>query len=280
MREPFVQLEEKPFLQLLEWEQNHPGLVAGFTIRSGGESEAPYESFNMGLHVGDDPAHVVANRQQLAGQLGMPFEVWTSADQVHGHQVCQVTAGGAGRESLLDVIPATDGLFTAEKNVLLTSFYADCVPLFFLDPVTGAIGLAHAGWKGTVQRIAGEMVQSFSRSCNTRPEDLLVAIGPSIGGCCYEVDERIMEHVRTSAREWEKTVTPAQKENRYMIDLRSLNQLILLEAGVNAAHIRSTDWCTSCRTDLFFSHRKEAGIKGTTGRMASYIGWKEKRGVE
>jgi polyphenol oxidase len=274
MREPFVRLEEKPFLQLLEWEQSHPGLVAGFTIRTGGESESPYESFNMGLHVGDDPDRVVANRRKLAGQLEMPFEEWTCADQVHGHQVCQVTASGAGRESLHDVIPATDGLFTAEKKVLLTSFYADCVPLFFLDPTSGAIGLAHAGWKGTVQRIAEEMVTSLSRSYNTQPENLLVAIGPSIGSCCYEVDERIMEHVRASVRDWETTVVPATKEGHYMIDLRSLNQLILQEAGVNPAHILSTDWCTSCRTDLFFSHRKEAGVKGTTGRMASYIGWK------
>lgn len=274
MREPFVRVEDKPFLQLLEWERSHPGLVAGFTIRTGGASELPFESFNMGLHVGDNAGHVVDNRRQLAAQLEIPFDVWTCADQVHGHQVCQVTAGGAGKESLDDVIKATDGLYTTEKNVLLTSFYADCVPLFFLDPVSGAIGLAHAGWKGTVQRIAEEMVQSLSQSCESKPGDLLVALGPSIGSCCYEVDERIMEQVRKSVEQWEKAVTPAEKENRWMLDLRILNQLILVEAGVNPARISSTNWCTSCRTDLFFSHRKEAGSKGTTGRMASYIGWK------
>lgn len=267
-------MEEKPFLQLVEWEQSHPGLVAGFTIRTGGTSNRPFESLNMGLHVGDDAGHVVANRRKLAEELEIPFDVWTCADQVHGNQVCQVIAGGAGKENLDDVIQATDGLFTTKKNVLLTSFYADCVPLFFLDPVSKAIGLAHAGWKGTVQRIAEEMVRSLTQSCSSKPEDLQVALGPSIGGCCYEVDERILTHVRTSVKGWEKAVKPAEKEDRWMLDLRRLNELILLEAGVKPGHMSTTDWCTSCRTDLFFSHRKEAGSNGTTGRMASYIGWK------
>lgn len=277
MREPFVMAEDRPFLRLQDWEQRFPGLVAGFTIRTGGVSEQPYGSFNMGLHVGDDPAHVVANRQRLARQLAFPFEAWTCADQVHGNRVCQVMAGGAGRESLEDVIAATDGLFTEKEGILLASFYADCVPLFFLDPASGAIGLAHAGWKGTVGRIAEEMVKALEQQYGAKPEQLLVAIGPSIGGCCYEVDERIMQQVRSSAGDWEKCVAPSDN-GRYMLDLRMLNTCILREAGVSAAQIASTDWCTSCRTDLFFSHRKEAGRAGTTGRMASFIGWKIRKG--
>ncbi|MCC8437155.1 peptidoglycan editing factor PgeF [Brevibacillus sp. M2.1A] len=274
MREPFVRVEDKSILSLTEWEHQFPGLVAGFTIRSGGESEQPYGSFNMGLHVGDESANVVANRRKLAEQVGMSFSAWTCADQVHGNQVCQVTAGGAGKESLEDVISATDGLFTLEKGVMLTSFYADCVPLYFLAPQSGAIGLAHAGWKGTVGRIAEEMVKAMTKHYQAKPEDILVAIGPSIGGCCYEVDERIMTQVRTCAGNWEKAVISTTGD-RYMLDLRQLNTAILLEAGISSWNILATNWCTSCRTDLFFSHRKEAGIQGTTGRMASYIGWKE-----
>ncbi|WGV58192.1 peptidoglycan editing factor PgeF [Brevibacillus brevis] len=274
MREPFVRVEDKSILSLTEWEQQFPGLVAGFTIRSGGESEQPYGSFNMGLHVGDESANVVANRRKLAEQAGMSFSAWTCADQVHGNQVCQVTAGGAGKESLEDVISATDGLFTLEKGVMLTSFYADCVPLYFLHPQSGAIGLAHAGWKGTVGRIAEEMVKAMTKHYQAKPADIFVAIGPSIGGCCYEVDERIMTQVRTCAGDWEKGVISSTGD-RYMLDLRQLNTAILLEVGISSGNIFSTNWCTSCRTDLFFSHRKEAGIQGTTGRMASYIGWKE-----
>ena len=276
MREPFVMVEEKPFLRLLEWESRFPGLLAGFTIRTGGESEQPYGSFNMGLHVGDDPGHVVSNRQKLAKEVDMPFTAWTCADQVHGNQVCQVMAAGAGKDSMDDVIKATDGLFTGQKGVLLTSFYADCVPLYFLDPASGAIGLAHAGWKGTVGRIAEEMVKSLQHHFHAKPEELLVAIGPSIGGCCYEVDDRIITQVQASAKEWEKAVTASQKD-RYMLDLRQLNTSILLESGIASEQIMTTDWCTSCRTDMFFSHRKEAGTAGTTGRMASYIGWKDQR---
>jgi YfiH family protein len=268
MGEPFVIKDER--LHITEWEEQFPGLVAGFTLRTGGTSEPPYGSNNMGLHVGDHPENVVRNRKQLAERLGMPFESWTCADQVHGNRVCQVTAGGSGRESLADVIPATDGLYTNQPGILLASFYADCVPLYFLDPARKAIGLAHAGWKGTVARIAEEMVNAFYQKYGTKPDDLLVAIGPSIGGCCYEVDERIIQRVRESANNWQSAVTSAGN-GKYMLDLRRLNAEILTETGVWPERISCTDWCTSCRTDLFFSHRKEAG---KTGRMASFIGWR------
>jgi YfiH family protein len=275
MGEPFVWSDESRPLHIRTWEEQYPHLVAGFTLRTGGFSDAPFASGNMGLHVGDEAERVVANRKQLARQLGMPFEAWSCAEQVHGNKVCQVTAGGAGKESLNDVIPAADGLHTNRKGILLTSFYADCVPLYFLDPVNEAIGLAHAGWKGTVGRIAEEMVKAFQHHYGTRVADLQVAIGPSIGGCCYEVDERIMERVREAAANWQAAVRPSQS-GRYMLDLPRLNQEILSEIGIVESQVLRTAWCTSCRTDLFFSHRREAG---KTGRMASFIGWREQEGV-
>jgi YfiH family protein len=232
----------------------------------------------MGLHVGDQPEHVVANRRKLAEAVNMPFSAWTCAEQVHGNQVCQVFAGGAGKDNLEDVIAGTDGLFTDKAGILLASFYADCVPLYFLDPASRAIGLAHAGWKGTVSRIAAEMVDALGRQFGTRPQDLLVAMGPSIGGCCYEVDERILSQVQSCTGNWEAAVAPSVNERRRMLDLRRLNRMILLETGVDQKNIRSAAWCTSCRTDLFYSHRKEAGTKGTTGRMASFLGWRVKDG--
>jgi YfiH family protein len=259
-------------LRIEAWEKEFPGLVAGFTLRTGGVSEAPYNSCNLGLHVGDDPERVTANRRLLAERLEMPFEAWTCADQVHGNSVQHVTHQhrGAGRERMADCIPATDGLHTQESGVLLTSFYADCVPLFFLDPDHRAVGLAHAGWKGTVARIAEEMIRAFGKTYGSRPERLLVAIGPAIGGCCYEVDERIIEHVRQAAGSWQESVTPLSN-GKYLLDLVGLNQSILMEAGAAPSRIIRADLCTSCHTDLFFSHRKEAG---KTGRMASFIGWK------
>jgi YfiH family protein len=271
--EPFVVAEKSHTIHLREWENSFPQLAAGFTLRTGGTSEEPFASLNLGLHVGDVPKNVVANRQLLSRRLGMPFAAWTCADQVHGKNVCRVTAAhrGAGRENIADSLPATDGLHTNEAGILLASFYADCVPLYFLDPHNRAIGLAHAGWRGTVARIACEMVKSFGEHYGSKPDELLVAIGPSIRGCCYEVDERIIAEVRASAKSWQQAVT-AQANGKYLLDLAELNRLILQEAGVSGERISLSQWCTSCRTDMFFSHRKEAG---KTGRMASFIGWRQ-----
>jgi YfiH family protein len=271
--EPFVVAAKTHTLHLGEWENRFPRLAAGFTLRTGGTSDEPFASLNLGLHVGDDREKVVANRQLLSRRLGMPFAAWTCADQVHGTNVCRVTAAhrGAGRENLADSLPAADGLHTNEAGILLASFYADCVPLFFLDPGNRAIGLAHAGWRGTVAGIGREMIKSFARHYGSKPHDLLVAIGPSIRGCCYEVDERIIAEVRTSAESWQQAATP-QANGKYLLNLAELNRLILLEAGVSGERIALSRYCTSCRTDMFFSHRKEAG---KTGRMASFIGWKE-----
>ncbi|PCN45628.1 hypothetical protein B9C88_02815 [Brevibacillus laterosporus] len=272
--EPFQLNNTTHTLHLKKWESAYPGLTAGFTTRWGIQNTDSPQMCNMGLHVGDDPNHVIKNRQQLADQQGFSFETWTCADQIHGNKVTKISAGqmGAGRDSLESVITNTDGLYTTEQGVFLTSFYADCVPLFFLDPIRNAIGLAHAGWKGTVSLIGREMIEAFRREYQSNPEDIYVAIGPSIGACCYEVDERVMQQARIAASSWEQAVQPSHKTSHYMLDLRRLNQVIVEEAGVPADHISTTHYCTSCRNDLFFSHRKD---RGNTGRMASFIGWRE-----
>ncbi|MGD8190043.1 peptidoglycan editing factor PgeF [Brevibacillus ginsengisoli] len=272
--EPFVHTDTTDALHLREWEELCPDLVVGFSLRTSGFSEAPYASCNLGLHVGDDPAKVIENRRSLANRLGFEFDAWSCADQVHGNQISQITKElrGRGRENHLEAIEGTDGIFTNETDILLTSFYADCVPLLFLDPDKRVIGLAHAGWKGTVGLIAEEMIKAFQHQFQTKPEHIRVAIGPSIGGCCYEVDENVMQHVRQMIPNWQSCVT-ASKGDRFMLDLRACNTRVLERLGVLTEHITRTSWCTNCRTDLFFSHRKEAG---KTGRMASFIGWRKK----
>lgn len=268
----FVLSESTHTLRIDPWEQRFPGLAAGFTLRTGGHSEAPYASQNMGLHVGDDPAHVTSNRRLLCARIDMPFDAWTCADQVHGKEVQQIVRlqTGAGKERLDDCIQGTDGLHTVEHGILLTSFYADCVPLYFLDPKSGAIGLAHAGWRGTVARIAKEMMEAFGHHYGSNALDLAVAIGPAIGGCCYEVDERIVDQIKQTTTRWQESVT-SLANGKYLLDLALLNRFVLAECGVPEEHILSSNWCTSCHTDLFFSYRKEGG---KTGRMASFIGWR------
>ncbi|MNP43457.1 Laccase domain protein [compost metagenome] len=168
-------------------------------------------------------------------------------------------------------------MLTDVPGILLTSFYADCVPLYFYDHVKQVIGLAHAGWKGTVLGIASDMVNKMKEAYGCDIRDIRAAIGPSIGACCYEVDEKVMSHVY----ELEKGImgnneyTGAWYQNKdngkSMLNLKEMNRHIMMKAGILPTHIECTTWCTSCRNDLFFSYRKDGGI---TGRMASWIGLK------
>jgi len=269
--EPFVESDAggTAALRLRPWDGRFPRLTAGFTSRRGGVSESEFASLNCGLHVGDDPDRVEENRKMAARAAGMPFEAWTSAEQVHGNGVAVVTAAdrGRGRDRLHPAVPAADALITREKGILLAGLFADCVPLYFYDPVHEAVGLAHAGWRGTAARIAEAVVKEMAERFGTRSEDLYAAIGPSIGPCCYEVGE---ETAKAFADAAEEGVTLfARPGGKYLLDLKRINRHIMMEAGILPIRIEVSQWCTGCRTDLFFSHRKE---RGRTGRMAAWIG--------
>ncbi|NIK75856.1 hypothetical protein FHS15_000956 [Paenibacillus castaneae] len=271
-----------PSLFLLSpWEKRYNRLSAGFTGRDGGVSTTPWASLNMGLHVGDADRAVVANRQAVTTAIDWPFDAWTCAEQVHGNRVYQVEEAdrGKGKNSLTDVIKDCDAIMTDKPNVLLTSFYADCVPLYFYDPEHQAVALAHAGWKGTVQQIASETIQAMTRAYGSEPEKLVAAIGPSIGGCCYEVDGSVIDGVQqllkslgVSSAEAEMMMS-LSSNGKANLNLKEINRQIMIKAGILPIHIELTEWCTGCRTDLFYSHRKEGG---PTGRMASWIGIRER----
>jgi len=279
--EPFIkrQAEGAPSLYLLaSWMESAPGLTAGMTGRAGGVSAEPRASLNCGLHVGDDPNAVVRNREAVAAALGWPFEAWTSGEQVHGDAVYRVELSdrGRGRADRHSAIPDTDAIMTNEPGILLTSFYADCVPLFFHDPEHGAVALAHAGWKGTVLEIGRKTAEAMAAAYGTDPAKVRGAVGPSIGGCCYEVDEPVIARIEPLVRELsmptgtdqEKMIRPASS-GRAMLNLKEINRQIMIKAGILPTNIELTDRCTGCRHDAFFSHRLE---HGATGRMASFIG--------
>jgi YfiH family protein len=280
--EPFVYVpaktKEEPSLFMLEsWMKRFPGLTAGFTSRHGGVSEPPYGTLNLGLHVQDNPAHVVANRQRLAEAIGVPFAAHTYAEQVHGTNVAVIGPGqqGAGRNDRESALPNTDGLVTAETGIALNLMYADCVPLYFFDPVRHAVGIAHAGWKGTVGNIVRSTVSLMEEAFGTKPEHLLAAIGPSIGVCCYEVDEKVVERVRNVLDEIDagavdraQTLQAGRAPGKYQLSLQNMNRLLMRKAGILSSHIEVSTLCTGCGTDRFFSHRKEGG---RTGRMVAWI---------
>ncbi|WP_410514528.1 peptidoglycan editing factor PgeF [Paenibacillus sp. BR2-3] len=281
--EPFVLKGETPPLFRLEpWNVNHTGITAGFTSRQGGAGKAPYESLNCAFHVGDNPKDVISNRRILARKLGFQLEDWTCGEQTHGVNIAVVDYKdrGLGSEDRTSAFAETDGLITNVPGVLLTSFYADCVPLYFYDPVRSAVGLAHAGWKGTVAEIAAAMVIKMSDEYGSRPHDILAAIGPSIGECCYEVNDHVMNQVHPLEEHFVTETGLSQSlyrkseanGDKSMLNLKELNRRIMIKAGILPTHIECTTWCTSCNPDLFFSYRKENGV---TGRMTSWIGIKE-----
>ncbi|HUC93123.1 MAG TPA: peptidoglycan editing factor PgeF [Paenibacillus sp.] len=285
--EPFMVRErsdaKEPSLFLLRvWMDRMPGLTAGITGREGGVSGEPWKSLNCGLHVGDDDEAVIRNRRAVAEAAGWPFEAWTCAEQVHGDAVYRVERAdrGRGRRARSDAIQDTDALMTDVPGVLLTSFYADCVPLYFVDPVRRAAALAHAGWKGTVAEIARKTVEAMAEAYGSEPAGLLGAIGPSIGACCYEVDgpviakvsplaESLAEAAGTSAG---KMIAPLPN-GKALLNLKEINRQIMIKAGILTANIELTEICTGCGRDSFFSHRME---NGAAGRMASFIGFQER----
>jgi len=246
------------------------GLVNhAFTARFGGVGSGPYYSLNMGLHVGDDRETVLKNRRRACEALGTGLDHMVCGRQVHGDHVAVVTEAdrGKGARDENDAFYETDALITSRPGVLLASYYADCVPVMILDPVKKAVGLAHAGWKGTVLRIAAKVVRSMQRSFGSRPEDCLAAIAPFIGPCCYEVDEPVKKAFVENGFDF-AGCSGLSAPARWKLDLGMLNRDILIDAGIKTDNIAVADLCTSCRSDLFFSYR---GQSGRCGRMASLI---------
>lgn len=268
----FVGVDGTRLLRWARWEKQFPWLSAGFSTRHGGVSEAPWDGLNCGLHVGDSGEAVIENRRRIAETAGFRLGQWTCAEQVHGCSVAVVSAAdaGAGRLTRADALDAKDALITDAPGVMLAAYYADCVPLWFVDPLHKAVGLAHAGWRGSALDVAGETIRAMEQAFGSSPAELRAAIGPSIRGCCYEVDRVVAEHFFAidDGEDTPDWLLPSVRPGRYMLDLVKFNRQNLTKAGILAKHIEISEYCTSCRTDLFFSHRKE---KGRTGRMAAWI---------
>ncbi|WP_251510942.1 peptidoglycan editing factor PgeF [Oceanobacillus luteolus] len=264
--EPF-HLEQEQILQLKGWQQSSTNLVAGMTTKNGGVSKGNFSTFNCGLHVQDVIDDVLENRERLAALTGFPLEDWVAAEQVHGKKV-QLVSGldkGKGAFSTESALSGIDGILTKEKGVLLIAFYADCIPLYFYDPEEEIIGIAHAGWKGTVNQIGKEMITRFKEN-GSKLENIQVTIGPGISQEHYEVDERVVSHIDQQYRD---KVLKSKGNQRFLLNLKELNKEILLHSGILRHNIDMTNYCTYRDKDLFFSYRRD---QGKTGRMLGFIG--------
>ncbi len=271
-KEPFSKSNENIYI-IDEWTSSLHNLVAGITTKNEGNSLGAYSSQNMGLHVGDQIEHVIKNRTKLSNILDFPLEHWVGAEQTHGNNIKVVSEvdKGNGVTNYKESIKDTDGFITSESGILLTMCYADCVPIYYLDRSSKKIGVAHAGWKGTVSEIAVKMVQMFEHT-GSLLKDIEVVIGPSICGQCYVVDDRVVDKVKKILEVQTEKPYNLIKEGQYHLDLKQLNQLVLRQYGLATQQIKISELCSSCEEKVFFSHRRD---KGTTGRMLSFIGLKE-----
>ena len=233
-----------------------------FSTKHGGVSKGIFESMNLSFEH-DDFDDVTKNYKRFCDAAGFVFEDLVASSQDHHTfvRVCTDKQKGIGIYKEKD-IQSVDALITNTPGLTLVTYYADCTPLFFVDTDKKAIGLAHAGWRGTVGRIGEKVIEKMAENYNTMPEDLICAIGPAISKCCYEVDKECADHFYDLPFDHKKYVFP-KDDGKYMIDLLSANKEILKGCGVREENIVLSDLCTKCNSDLLWSHRATNGKRGT-----------------
>ncbi|MCH7895705.1 MAG: peptidoglycan editing factor PgeF [candidate division NC10 bacterium] len=260
---------EPGFLQISPLEQL--SIRHAFSTRKGGVSTPPYHTLNLGFSVGDDPAAVHENRRRYFSALGLDLSCVVRVRQVHGNDVLVVNQALAGHERfprlLLDDDYFYDAMVTEIPGLSLAISTADCLPIFVVDPRRRAVGALHAGWRSSVKCVVEHTLRKMHDAYGTDPADCYAALGPGIRGCCYEVDEPVITHIRRACGAWQDCARPAG-EDRWMLDLGHLNIAMLQEVGLRPDRIFDTELCTACRSDLFYSYRAE---KPTTGRMMSLV---------
>ena len=245
----------------------------GFSTRLGGVSKGRLAELNLGFARGDDPENVKQNFRRIAAAIGFDPESLTLSSQTHTANVRLVTEEDKGKGFTKPVdYEGVDGLITNVRGLTLATFYADCVPLFFVDPVHRAIGLSHSGWKGTVKRMAAVTVKRMREAFGTDPAHLRAAIGPSICQDCYEVSEDVALEFKKEFREHADEHLLYRKENgRYQLNLWRANEIALLASGIRPEHIAVTNVCTCCNPELMFSHRASHGKRGNLGAFLQLL---------
>lgn len=261
------QKEQKiDYITIPHWREQ--GVIMAFSARHGGVSPPPFQSLNMGLHVEDRAELVLANRKRLLDLWDLGLQQLVCCQQIHGSQVVCVSQEmtGLGAKDYSTSIPDMDAMTTDHAGIILATFYADCLPVFFFDPQKRVVGIAHSGWKGTMGRIVSNTVNTMVQVYGSKAENLEVFIGPGIGPCCFQVQADLAKKVTAAFPEFDVIM---DRNREIFWDLSLTNFKILCQAGVDPHKIMDCGICTSCNTDSFFSHRRE---NGETGRMMAAIG--------
>ena len=247
-------------------------IVHGFSTRLGGVSEGDLSSMNLSFSRGDQPENVRTNFVRIADAIGFLPDELVFTMQTHTINVREVGAADRGNgfqkpQAFSDV----DGLITNTPGIILTAFFADCVPLFLIDPVHCAVGLSHSGWKGTVAQIGRVTLERMHERFGSEPSEILIGIGPSICQDCYEVSEEVIDAFRGTypAESIQAFVRRGKEPGKYQLNLWEANRELFLQCGVTKEHLFLSDLCTCCNPDLLFSHRAS---KGKRGNLAAFLG--------
>lgn len=240
----------------------------GFSTRLGGVSKGHCATMNISTTRGDDPMAVEENKRRIAAAIGVEADAMTFTHQTHTTNVAVVKAEDRGRR-----FQETDGMITNVPGICLVTFYADCVPLYFVDPVKKVIGMSHSGWRGTVGKIGKVTVEKMMETYGCDSKDIVAAIGPSICQDCYEVSEDVIDEFK---KNFDTTIWNDlfyKKENgKYQLNLWKANEYVFLEAGIRKENIAVTNVCTHCNPEILFSHR----ITGfDRGNLSAFLALKE-----
>ena len=260
-------LEKKKTIEYLQSDlfRSCDFLEHAFCTRRGGTSQDEYKSLNMSFREGDEEFRVLSNWDRLATAFDIPLEQFLVVNQVHGDAIFVIKPHGSYFSSRDEL--NYDAIVTTRANLAICIKTADCVPVSVVDKVKKVIAVVHAGWRGSALGISAKVIALMQNQYRSQPQDILVAIGPSIGRCCYEIDQATADAFRKQNNH-ELFLQQGKKKDKWMLDLVEANRRQILEAGVPENNIEVSGFCTTCNQDMFFSHRGSGGI---TGRQINFM---------
>lgn len=249
--------------------ENIPWICHGFSTRMGGVSKEHLSSLNLGLERDDLEENVIKNHEIIADAIGFNPRNIVASKQTHTTNIKVVSKEDVGKgiykERDYDNI---DGMITNHREIVLATYFADCVPLYIVDTKNKAIGLSHSGWRGTVGKIGRVTIEQMTKEYGTNPSDVIACIGPSICRDCYEISEDVAKEFMRAFPDNIDDILTKKENKKYMLDLWKCNYIVFKECGVSEENIHCPDICTCCNPDVMFSHR---ATKGKRGNLAAFL---------
>ncbi len=242
-----------------------------FSTRIGGVSKGQYSSMNLSLSGGDDRESVLENYKRLCGCVEININHLVLSRQTHTNNVKTVTEEDLGTGIFKDSFSDVDGLITDRRGIALVTQYADCTPLLFCDPVKKVVATSHAGWRGTVKEIGKVTVEKMVNEHGCNAKDIIAAIGPAIGVCCYEVDDPVINEFKKIPYLSLSNIVFPKENGKYMLDLKEANRQILINSGISPDNIDVADLCTCCNSEELHSHRATGGKRGNLAAIIELI---------